>query len=38
MHTLLQKSTIKEKELNIDLDKKPNNPTKQKYLLKNIII
>ena len=32
--TLLQKSTIKEKELNIDLDKKPNNPTKKKIFIK----
>ena len=31
--TLLQKSTIKEKELNIDLDKKPNNPTKKKIFI-----
>ena len=32
--TILQKSTIKEKELNIDLDKKPNNPTKKKIFIK----
>ena len=32
--TLLQKSTIKEKELNIDLDKKPNNTTKKKISIK----
>ena len=32
--TLLQKSTIKEKDLNIDLDKKPNNPTKKKIFIK----
>ena len=32
--TLLQKSTIREKELNIDLDKKPNNPTKKKIFVK----
>ena len=32
--TLLPKSTIKEKELNIDLDKKPNNPTKKKIFIK----
>ena len=32
--TLLLKSTIKEKELNIDLDKKPNNPTKKKIFIK----
>ena len=30
--TLIQNSTIKEKELNIDLDKKPNTPTKKRYL------
>jgi hypothetical protein len=34
--TLLQKSTIKEKELNIDLDKKPNSPTKKKDIYKKI--
>ena len=32
--TLIQKSTIKEKELNIDLDKKPNTPTKKKIFIK----
>ena len=32
--TLMQKSTIKEKELNIDLDKKPNTPTKKKIFIK----
>ena len=32
--TLLQKSKKKEKELNIDLDKKPNNPTKKKIFIK----
>ena len=32
--TLLQKSTIKEKELNIELDKKPNHPTKKKIFVK----
>ena len=31
--TLIQKSTIKEKELNIDLDKKPNTPTKKKIFI-----
>lgn len=30
---LQQKSTIKEKELNIDLEKKPNNPTKKKIFI-----
>ena len=32
--TLMQKSTIREKELNIDLDKKPNTPTKKKIFVK----
>lgn len=32
--TLLQKSTIKEKELNIELDKKANQPTKKKIFVK----
>ena len=32
--TLMQKSTIREKELNIDLDKKPNTPTKKKIFIK----
>lgn len=32
--TMLQKSTIKEKELNIELDKKPNHPTDKKIFIK----
>ena len=32
--TMLQKSTIKEKELNIELDKKPNHPTEKKIFIK----
>ena len=32
--TMIQKSTIKEKELNIDLDKKANTPTKKKIFIK----
>ena len=32
--TLIQQSSIKEKELNIDLDKKPNTPTKKKIFIK----
>ncbi|MCQ2819297.1 MAG: hypothetical protein MJ252_18695 [archaeon] len=32
--TMLLKSTIKEKELNIDLDKKPNHPTDKKIFIK----
>ena len=34
--TMLQKSTIKEKELNIELDKKPNHPTDKKIFIKNV--
>ena len=32
--TMLQKSTIREKELNIELDKKPNHPTDKKIFIK----
>ena len=32
--TMLQKSTIKEKELNIELEKKPNRPTEKKIFIK----
>jgi hypothetical protein len=32
--TMLQKSTIKEKELNIELDKKPNHPTDKRIFIK----
>ena len=32
--TMLKKSTIKEKELNIELDKKPNHPTDKKIFIK----